>query len=102
MTLRELIQDGGRRYAVVITVIRYGFLLALIGLAVAAVVPEIAVHVAGICGSFGLLGSASIVSYQGANAAKDWKHPTGVEVAPGTNGHVPRQSGMVQEPGGAL
>lgn len=93
MTLRDLIRDGGRRYAVVITVIRYGFRLAVIGLAVAAVVPEIAIHVAAILGSYGLLGSASIVSYQGANAAKDWKHPTGVEQPP------PRQSGMIPEPG---
>lgn len=96
MTLRDLIRDGGRRYAVVVTTLRYGFLLALIGLAVAAVVPEIAIHVAGICGSFGLLGSVAVGAYQGANAAKDWKHPTGVETVP-----QPRQSGMVAEPGGA-
>jgi hypothetical protein len=36
------------------------------GLLAAIYKPEIAVHVAAILGSFGLLGSASIVSYQGA------------------------------------
>lgn len=98
MTLRDLLRDGGRRYAVVITVLRLGFTLSLVGLAVAALVPAIAIHVAGIIGAFGLLGSVSVAAYQGANAAKDWRHPTGVE-APPPAGPPPRPSGMVQEPG---
>ncbi len=88
MSLFRLLKAGGRKYAVVIRTLELGFLLALIGLLVAVARPEVAVHVAAILGSFGLLGSASIVAYQGAHAAQDWKHPT----AP-----APRQSGMVAE-----
>ncbi len=87
-TLSDLLRQGGRKYAVTVAVLRLGFWLSLIGLLVAVARPEVAVHVAAILGSFGLLGSASIVAYQGAHAAQDWKHPT----AP-----APRQSGMVAE-----
>lgn len=100
MTLKDLIVDGGRKYAVVITTLRYGFLLSLVGLAVAAVVPAIAIHVAGIVGAFGILGSVAVAAYQGAHAVQDWKHPTGVETPPASShAHTPRQSGVVPEPG---
>lgn len=87
-TLDALVEKGGRKYAVTIEVLRLGFCLSLIGLIAAVVKPEIAVHIAAILASFGLLGSASIVSYQGAAAAKEWKYPD--PPAP------PRQSGAVQ------
>ena len=89
--MRSLTRDlkaGGRKYAVVICTLELGFLLGLIGLLVATLRPDIAQYVAAIVGTFGLLGSASIVSYQGANAAADW-HTTPDKPAP-------RQSGMVQ------
>ena len=83
------LKAGGRKYAVVVRTLELGFLLGLIGLLVATVKPEIAQYVAAIVGTFGLLGSASIVAYNGANAAQDW-HTTGKP--------APRQSGMVQVP----
>lgn len=86
-----LVRDGGRKYAVTLVVLRLGFVLSLLGLLAAVVKPEIAVHVAAILGSFGLLGSASIVAYQGAAAAQEWKAPHGAS-AP-----IPRPSGIVQE-----
>jgi hypothetical protein len=91
MTLTSLLKDGGRKYAVTIQVLRLGFYLSLTGLLAAIYKPEIAVHVAAILGSFGLLGSASIVSYQGAAAAKEWKHPDAPGPVP-----APRMSGTVQ------
>ena len=91
MTLAELLKHGGRKYAVVIRVVELGFLLSLIGLLVIAVVPAVAAHVGTVLGAFGLLGSASIVAYNGANAAADWH--TNPPAKP-----APRQSGMVQEP----
>jgi hypothetical protein len=91
MTLKDLLRHGGRPYAVVIRVVELGFLLSLLGLLVIALVPEVAAHVGAILGSFGLLGSASIVAYNGANAAADWH--TNPPAKP-----APRQSGMVQEP----
>jgi hypothetical protein len=91
MTLKELLRHGGRKYAVVVRVVELGFILSLIGLVVIALVPEVAAHVGAVLGSFGLLGSASIVAYNGANAAADWHtNPTAKP--------APRQSGMVQEP----
>ena len=91
MTLRDLLKQGGRKYAVVIRVLELGFLLSLLGLFVIAVVPAVAAHVGTILGAFGLLGSASIVAYNGANAAADWH--TNPPAKPAA-----RQSGMVQEP----
>ena len=78
----------------VIRVVELGFLLSLIGLFVIAVVPAVAAHVGTVLGAFGLLGSASIVAYNGANSAADW------HTNPPAKGHAPppRQSGMVQEP----
>lgn len=93
MTLRELLRVGGRKYAVVIRVVELGFLLSLIGLLVIAIVPAVAAHVGTVLGAFGLLGSASIVAYNGANAAADW-HTT--PKSPPT--HAPRQSGTIQTP----
>ena len=90
MSLRDLLKTGGRKYAVVIRVIELGFILSLLGLLVIALVPAVAAHVGTVLGSFGLLGSASIVAYNGANAAADW-HTTPKPPAP-------RQSGTVQEP----
>lgn len=90
--LGDLLRQGGRKYAVTIVVLRLGFLLSLVGLLSAIAKPEIAVHIAAILGSFGLLGSASIVAYQGAAAAQEWKHPDKPA------GPVPRPSGMVAEP----
>lgn len=81
------LKAGGRKYAVVVRTLELGFLLGLIGLLVAVMKPDIAQYVAAIVGTFGLLGSASIVSYQGANAAADWH---------GGAKPAPRQSGMVQ------
>ncbi len=89
MSLFRLLKAGGRKYAVVIRTLELGFLLALIGLLVAAAVPGIAPHVATIVSAFGILGGISVGAYQGANAAKDW-HTT-----PGAP--APRQSGMVAE-----
>lgn len=89
VTLLDALKAGGRKYAVVIRTLELGFILGLIGLLVAVVEPAIAVHVAAIVGAFGLLGSAAIVSYNGANAAQDW-HTTPKP--------APRQSGMVQVP----
>lgn len=83
------LKAGGRKYAVVVRTLELGFLLGLIGLLVAVLKPDIAQYVAAIVGTFGLLGSASIVSYQGANAAADWQN----HAKP-----APRQSGMVQVP----
>lgn len=106
MMLRELLKSGGRKYAVVVRVVELGFLLSLIGLLVIAVVPAVAAHVGTILGAFGLLGSASIVAYNGANAAADW-HTTPRATASSssvtTTTHAssvpaPRQSGTVQEP----
>lgn len=88
-----LVRDGGRKYAVTLVVLRLGFVLSLLGLLAAVAKPEIAIHVAAILGSFGLLGSASIVAYQGAAAAKEWKHPDD----PQSPLQPPRQSGMVPE-----
>lgn len=96
MWMRRLLEQGGRKYAVTVTVLRLGFMLSLIGLLAAVVKPDIAVHVAAILGSFGLLGSASIVSYQGAAAAQEWKHPDK------PSGPVPRQSGTIPEPRGTV
>lgn len=90
MTLADLLRKGGRKYAVVVRTLELGFLLSLIGLLVIALVPEVAAHVGAVLGSFGLLGSASIVAYNGANAAADW-HTTPKPPAA-------RQSGTVQEP----
>ena len=90
-SLTELLRHGGRKYAVVIRTLELGFLLSLIGLLVIAVVPAVAAHVGTVLGAFGLLGSASIVAYNGANAAADWH--TNPPAKP-----APRQSGMVQEP----
>lgn len=89
MTLRDLLRQGGRKYAVVIRVVELGFTLSLIGLLIIAIEPVVASHVGTILGAFGLLGSAAIVSYNGANAAADW-HTTPKP--------APRQSGMIQEP----
>jgi len=91
VSLADLLKHGGRKYAVVIRTIELGFLLSLIGLFVIAVVPSVAAHVGTVLGSFGLLGSASIVAYNGANAAADWHTTPPAKPAP-------RQSGMVQEP----
>ena len=87
-SLKDDLKLGGRKFAVVVRTLELGFLLGLIGLLVATLAPAIAQYVATIVGSFGLLGSASIVSYQGANAAADW-HTTPTP--------PPRQSGMVKE-----
>ena len=84
------LKAGGRKYAVVVRTLELGFILGLIGLLVATVKPDIAQYVAAIVGTFGLLGSASIVAYNGANAAQDW-HTAAQKPAP-------RQSGMVQVP----
>jgi hypothetical protein len=89
VTLRDLLRMGGRKYAVVIRVVELGFILSLLGLLVIALVPAVAAHVGTVLGAFGLLGSASIVAYNGANAAADW-HTTPKP--------APRQSGTVQEP----
>jgi hypothetical protein len=88
--LADYLKQGGRKYAVVVRTLELGALLSLVGVLAAVMRPEIAVHIAAIIGTFGLLGSASIVSYQGANAAADWKNPG---AAP-----APRQSGTVKEP----
>ena len=85
--LDALVKTGGRKYAVVIRTLEFGFLLALVGLLVSTLMPSIAQYVAAIVSTFGLLGSASIVAYQGANAAKDWNSAS----AP-----APRMSGAVQ------
>jgi len=87
--MRNDLKAGGRKYAVVVRTLELGFLLGLIGLLVSVLKPDIAQYVAAIVGTFGLLGSASIVSYQGANAAQDWNT---------TTKPAPRQSGMVQVP----
>ena len=92
--LTSALKQGGRKYAVTLTVLRLGFVLSLIGLLAAVVKPEIAVHIAAILGSFGLLGSASIVAYQGAAAAQEWKHPD-KPAGPAPS----RPSGFVKEPG---
>ena len=84
------LKAGGRKYAVVVRTLELGFILGLIGLLVATLKPDIAQYVAAIVGTFGLLGSASIVAYNGANAAADW-HTTPTKPEP-------RQSGMVQVP----
>lgn len=89
--LSERIKLGGRKYTVVLYTLELGFALGLIGLLVATLEPEISQYVAAIVGSFGLLGSASIVAYNGANAAQDWHSTTGKPTPP-----QPRQSGMVQ------
>jgi hypothetical protein len=89
--LSARIKLGGRKYAVVLYTLELGFALGLTGLLVATLEPEIAQYVAAIVGSFGLLGSASIVAYNGANAAQDWHTTPGKPPAP-------RQSGMIQEP----
>ena len=88
-SIKDDITLGGRKFAVVVRTLELGFLLGLIGLLVATLAPAIAQYVAAIVGSFGLLGSASIVSYQGANAAQDWHTPPKP---------APRQSGMVTVP----
>lgn len=87
--MRNDLKAGGRKYAVVVRTLELGFLLGLIGLLVSVLKPDIAQYVAAIVGTFGLLGSASIVSYQGANAAQDWHAPPKP---------APRQSGVVAEP----
>ena len=97
MSLGDLLKQGGRKYAVVIRVLELGFLLSLIGLFVIAAVPAVAAHVGTVLGSFGLLGSASIVAYNGANAAADW-HTT--PKASPTATPAPRQSGTVPAVGG--
>lgn len=98
MTLHGLLKTGGRKYAVVIRVLELGFLLSLIGLLVIAAVPAVAAHVGTVLGSFGLLGSASIVAYNGANAAADWHTTPKPPPTSAAAAHVPRQSGTVQEP----
>jgi hypothetical protein len=97
MSLGDMLKTGGRKYAVVIRVVELGFILSLLGLLVIALVPEIAAHVGTVLGSFGLLGSASIVAYNGANAAADW-HTT--PKASPTATPAPRQSGTVPAVGG--
>lgn len=91
-TLEKRIRLGGRKYTVVVLTLELGFWLTVAGLLVAAIQPEIAVHVAAIVGSFGLLGSASILAYNGANAAQDW-HTTPKGAAP----PAPRPSGLIKE-----
>ncbi len=86
-SLSTLLREGGRKYAVVIRTLELGFTLALVGLLVASAQPAVAQYVATIVGSFGVLGSASIIAYQGANA---WKGRS--DAAP-----AQRQSGMVKE-----
>ena len=71
-SVKQNVATGGRKFAVVIRTLEFGFLSTLLGLLVAVLMPSIAPNVAAIVSTFGLLGSASIVSYQGANAAKDW------------------------------
>lgn len=95
MSLFAHLKAGGRKYAVVVRTLELGFLLSLIGLLVIALVPAVAAHVGTVLGAFGLLGSASIVAYNGANAAADW-HTT-PKPAP-TSSPPPRQSGTVTEP----
>ena len=103
MNLTDMLRRGGRKYAVVIWTLELGFLLSLIGLLIIAVVPAVAAHVGTILGAFGLLGSASIVAYNGANAAADW-HTTpppkthGPPAGPPPGPPPPRQSGIIQEP----
>jgi hypothetical protein len=92
MHLADTLRQGGRKYAVVVRTLELGALLSLVGVLAAVMRPEIAVHIAAIIGTFGLLGSASIIAYQGANAAQDWK---------ATGAPPPRQSGIVKEPAGA-
>ena len=101
MKLTELVRLGGRKYAVVLYTLERGFLLSLLGLLIIALEPAVASHVGTILGAFGLLGSASIVAYNGANAAADWyttpppkAAPTGEPSSP----RPPRQSGMIPEP----
>lgn len=89
MKMTDALKAGGRKYAVVVRTLELGFILGLIGLLVATLKPDIAQYVAAIVGTFGLLGSASIVAYNGANAAADWHtNPTPKP--------APRQSGVVQ------
>ncbi|MHB1297303.1 MAG: hypothetical protein ACYC0B_02140 [Gemmatimonadaceae bacterium] len=96
MSLKSLLTDGGRKYAVVITTLRMGFTLALLGLAVAAVVPAVAMHVAAIVGAFGVLGSVAVGAYQYANAQGDKWNPTDAEGNP-----LPRPSTTNPVSGGA-
>jgi hypothetical protein len=86
--LLNRLKTGGRKYAVVLYTLELGALLSLTGMLVAAMVPDVAAHVATICSGFGILGGISVGAYQGANAAADW-HTTPKP--------APRQSGMVQE-----
>lgn len=95
MSLHAHLKSGGRKYAVVVRTLELGFLLSLIGLLVIALVPAVAAHVGTVLGAFGLLGSASIVAYNGANAAADW-HTTPKAASSPTPS--PRQSGTVTEP----
>ncbi len=98
MNLSQLLKGGGRRYAVVIRTLELGFILSLVGLLVAALQPAIAQYVAAIVGGFDMLGSASIVAYQGANAAQDWKHPSATASATSHAAPPARQSGTILEP----
>jgi len=90
MNLSTALKAGGRKYAVVVRTLELGFILSLVGLLTAAAQPSIAQYVAAIIGAFGMLGSACIVAYAGANAAQDWKGNGGPP--------TPRQSGTVPEP----
>jgi hypothetical protein len=91
MTLAQLLLSGGRKYAVVVRTLELGFALALLGLVVAMVRPAIAQYVAAIVGSFGVLGSASIIAYQGANA---YKGRNETPSAPRPSGSIPTPDGQ--------
>ena len=75
MSLEANRTDGGRKYAALITAMRYTFTLAFAGLIVAAIVPAIAQYVAAIVGTFGLVLTVSLPAFFGAHAAKDWQDP---------------------------
>lgn len=86
--LLHRLKAGGRKYAVVLYTLELGALVCFVGILTAAMVPDIAAHVATICSGFGILGGITVGAYQGANAAADW-HTTPKP--------APRQSGMVPE-----
>lgn len=99
----QLLKGGGRKFAVGLSALRYGFMLSCLALGVIAVVPTSGIHVAEVMGAFGLMVSVIVGSYQVSNALGDKWNPTVRPIGsdPSPSQPAPRQSGTVAEPGGS-
>lgn len=107
MRLLKLLTAGGRKFAVGISALQYGFALALAALIIIGIRPTSGIHVAEVVGAFGLMVSVIVGSYQLANAAGDKWNPTMKTTTTAStvtqtvdSPTPPRPSGMVIEPTG--